>query len=413
MNKKIAIIGGGPSGLMAAEVLSAKGFNVTIYERKPSLGRKFLMAGRGGLNITHSENLESFIKKYGAQSGILEPVINNFPPQALQEWCEGLGEKTFIGTSGRVFPKSFKSSPLLRAWIKRLGTQGVQFMLNHDWQGWDKNDLLFKTAEGLSRIKADAIILALGGASWPRLGSNGSWVDVLKACAIDIAPLRPANCGFVVDWSPVFSTRFQGQPLKPVGLSFQNQHIHGECLIAEKGIEGGAIYRLSSLLREEIYKSGTAELILDLKPDLSLKKILQRLQKPRGRLSLTNYLRKTLNLSNVAIGLLMEKLDRTRLSEYTAAQLAEHIKTYGLKLQAPFSIDRAISTAGGVTFDAVDDHFMLANKPGVFVAGEMLDWEAPTGGYLLQACIASGVYVANGVEHWFASARWSQVIAQN
>jgi uncharacterized flavoprotein (TIGR03862 family) len=248
--KNIAIIGGGPAGLMAAEILSAQNFQVGVYDRKPSVGRKFLMAGRGGLNLTHSEDLNLFIGKYGARSAILGDVIREFPPQALRGWCEGLGEKTFIGSSGRIFPESFKASPLLRAWIKRLESQGVRFMLNHDWQGWDKNALIFKTPAGRVNIEPDAALLALGGASWPRLGSDGSWVDILKAHGVTIAPLQPANCGFFAAWSPVFSGKFAGQPLKPVTLSFNGVRIQGEIMITGQGIEGGAVYALASLLRE-------------------------------------------------------------------------------------------------------------------------------------------------------------------
>lgn len=400
MTKIIAIIGGGPSGLMAAEILSAKGYAVTIYERKPTFARKFLMAGRGGLNITHSENIDDFIERYGAQAKMLEPLIQKFTPQNMQEWCLGLGEETFIGSSGRVFPKSFKASPLLRAWLARLEKQGVHFKLNHDWQGWDKDKLIFKTVEGMIEVKADATLLALGGASWPRLGADGSWVDMLQNEQIEVAPLRPSNCGFYVEWTEFFSNKFKGVPLKPVGLSFKGREINGEFMITENGIEGGAIYALSALLRDEIEAQGAAELILDLKPDLDKGEILQRLKKPRRGMSLSNFLRKNIKLSNSAIGLLMEKLDRTKLSDYTPEQLTQIIKSYPLILTAPFSLDRAISTAGGVKFSALDKNFMVVNKPSVFVAGEMLDWEAPTGGYLLQACMASGVSVAQGIENW-------------
>ena len=403
MSKTIAIIGGGPSGLMAAEVLSAKGFNVSIYERKPSVGRKFLMAGRGGLNLTHSEDLKPFLSRYGERSDRLKPMINQFPPQALRAWCESLGQPTFIGSSKRVFPQSFKASPLLRAWIARLKEQGVDFMLNYEWRGWKEGALVFSTTGEDASVTPDATILALGGASWPRLGSDGGWVDVLKAQNIEIALLRPANCGFYVDWSPVFSARFAGTPLKAAALSFNDQSVRGEFVMTDKGIEGSAVYALGALLREEIARSGSAQLIIDLKPDLDANEIQKRLQRPRAGLSLTNYLRKTLKLPDVAIGLLMEKLDRTKLSAYTPAQLTRAIKFYALDLNGIFSIDRAISTAGGVTFDAIDDNAMLVNKEGVFIAGEMLDWEAPTGGYLLQASLSSGVCAANGVMRWLNS----------
>lgn len=400
MTKKIVIIGGGPTGLMAADILSKKNYNVTIYERKPTFARKFLMAGRGGLNITHSENIDSFIEKYGEQADTLKPIIQNFTPENIRNWCEELGEKTFIGTSGRVFPKSFKTSPLLRAWLKRLEKQNVQFILNHDWQGWDKGQLAFKTSEGLIHVNADATLLALGGASWPRLGADGSWVDILEKEKIEISPLRPSNCGFFVEWSDFFSKKFKGRPLKSIRLSFKNYKINGEFIITENGIEGGAIYSLSAFLRNEIDLNGLAQLTIDLKPDLNKEEVLNRLQKPKRKMSLSNFLRKTLNLSDVTIGLLMEKLNRAKLSDYTPEQLAQYIKFYDLNLNATFSIDRAISTAGGVTFNSIDKNFMLKNNPSVFIAGEMLDWEAPTGGYLLQACMASGVHVASGISNW-------------
>ncbi len=403
MTKKIIIIGGGPTGLMAADVLSSKGFDVIIYERKPSFARKFLMAGRGGLNITHSEEMNSFIQKYDENSEILKPIIEQFTPQNMRDWCLDLGEETFIGSSGRVFPKSFKASPLLRAWLKRLENQGVQFKLNHDWQGWNQDKLIFNIKNGLIEVEATATLLSLGGASWPRLGADGSWVDLLKQENVEVSALRPSNCGFYVEWTDFFSQKFKGHPLKSVEISFKDRKIKGEFIVTEKGVEGGAIYSLSSSLRNEVDLNGVAQLSLDLKPDLNEAEILSRLQKPRRKMSLSNFLRKTVNLSDIAIGLLMEKLDRMKLGEYTPQQLLEHIKFYDLRLNASFPIDRAISTAGGVTFNSIDNNFMLKNKEGVFIAGEMLDWEAPTGGYLLQACMANGVCVAGGIENWIKS----------
>lgn len=389
---------------MAAEVLSAAGLAVCLYERKPSVGRKFLLAGRGGLNLTHSEPLPDFMQKYGDKAAALDKIIKGFTPQDLRNWCEGLGQPTFIGTSGRVFPEAFKASPLLRAWLARLQQQGVRFMLNHHWQGWEQDDLLFQTADGAVRVKADATLLALGGASWPHLGADGTWMDIVKVEGIDTAPLAPANCGFFVDWSDVFKTRFAGQPLKSTGFIFQGKHMRGECVITDKGIEGGAIYALSAALRNEIRRSGTATLILDLKPDLDTKNIQQKLAAPRGALSLSNFLRKTLSIPPVAIGLLMEGTTADERQAFTPQTLAERIKNCTVTLRAPFAIDRAISTAGGIAFTALDDDFMLIQKPGVFAAGEMLDWEAPTGGYLLQACTASGVYAAKGMMRWLAHA---------
>ena len=392
--KNISIIGGGPTGLMAADILSANGYAVTIYERKATFGRKFLMAGRGGLNISNSENIDDFIKNYGIKSSIFKNIINNFTPENLRDWCKGLGERTFIGSSGRIFPESFKASPLLRAWIKRLDQQNVIFKLNHNWLGWKKDNLIFKTKSGIIYIESHMTILSLGGASWPNLGSDGSWVKILKDQNIEVSNLQPSNCGFMVEWSKIFSKRFEGKSLKSVSLSFQDKNILGEFIITKNGVEGGAIYTLSSLLREEINKNGEAKLILDLKPDFNIKETNKRLQKPKLKLSITNYLRKTLNLSDVAIGLLMELPDRNNPSP---EKITNNIKSYALILKKPFGINRAISTAGGVTFNSIDKNFMLNNKKNAFIAGEMLDWEAPTGGYLLQACIANGAFVANTI----------------
>ncbi|MCF8496287.1 MAG: TIGR03862 family flavoprotein [Alphaproteobacteria bacterium] len=399
-SKTIAIIGGGPAGLMAADILSARGFQVSLYERKPSVGRKLLMAGRGGLNLTHSEDIELFIQKYGDRAGILESIIHAFPPSALRAWCEELGEKTFIGSSGRIFPENFKASPLLRAWTARMEKQGVHFMPNYEWQGWAQDHLTFKTSDGTTTIKADAVLLALGGASWPRLGSDGLWVSLLEKEGVTVAPLQPSNCGFCVHWSSVFLEKFAGHPLKGITICLESTKAYGEIMITAKGVEGGAIYALSSLIREEINKKYSATIHLDLKPDINLDSLKERLQKPRGRKSFSNYLRGALNLPPVAIGLLMELPERTMLRDYSAHKLASLIKKYPLTLQGPFPIDRAISTAGGAAFESVNEDLMLLNKPGVFLAGEMLDWEAPTGGYLLQATIATGAHAARGIIKW-------------
>ena len=380
---------------MAAEMLSARGVSVDVYDRKPSVGRKFLMAGRGGLNLTHSEDLNDFIARYGAQADVLAPLVHAFPPSALRSWCEGLGEETFIGTSGRVFPKSFKASPLLRAWIARLESQGVAFHLNHDWQGWDGDALMFQASAGTVCVKADAVLLALGGASWPRLGSDGSWVEILKTAGIAMTPLKPANCGFAVTWSDIFKTKFAGQPLKSIAACAGDQCVQGEMIVTSQGIEGGVVYALSRSLRE-----GPGILNIDLKPDLDASAVAARVSKSRGRESLSNHLRKTLNLSPVAIGLLMEHPDRAKLAQYNPDQLAALIKRYPIHVAGPLGIERAISTSGGITFDALDNNFMLKARPGVFAAGEMLDWEAPTGGYLLQASFATGVHAANGILTW-------------
>jgi len=400
MNSHIAVIGGGPSGLMAAEVLATSGYSITVYEHKPSLGRKFLMAGRGGLNLTHSEDIDKFITRYGLASDRLAPVIAAFPPAALRAWCEGLGQDVFVGTSGRIFPKAFKASPLLRAWLARLESLGVNFALGQRWQGWDENDnLIFTDADDVRMtVKPMATVLALGGASWPRLGSDGSWVGILAAQGISISSLRPTNCGFAVAWSDIFRMRYIGQPLKSVVINFAGIKVPGEIMMTEKGVEGGPVYALSVALRDTIAKQGNAVLHLDLRPNLTLDNYIQKLRVPRGALSFTNYLRKAGGLSPVAIGLLMERSDRKDLSNLPPEKLAALIKNLPIQLTAPFALDRAISTAGGIVFDDLDKNFMIKSKPGVFAIGEMLDWEAPTGGYLLQACFATAVAAAVGIK---------------
>lgn len=400
--KNVAVIGGGPAGLMAAEVLATAGVAVTVYERKPTAGRKFLMAGRGGLNLTHSEDLEKFMTRYGAAAAQLKPIIAGLTPAMLQEWCEGLGQPVFIGSSGRVFPESFKASPLLRAWRARLDDLGVKFLFQHDWQGWDEEgSLVFKTADKNSiKEKPAAVVLALGGASWPRLGSDGSWVPVMEQQKIQVTPLRPSNCGFVVKWSGIFRGRFAGQPLKPVVLSFGDDAVQGEMMIGEKGVEGGTVYALSGKLRDAIAVKGSAVLMVDLRPGLAAGELASRLKMPRRGKSFSNFLRKEGGLSPVAIGLLRESEASQDIQLLGAEGLAALIKALPLCLTAPFPIERAISTAGGIAFDALTDELMLRKKPGVFAAGEMLDWEAPTGGYLLQASFATGAGAACGVLGW-------------
>ena len=393
----IAIIGGGPAGLMAAEVLAQAGLLVNVFERKPSVARKFLMAGRGGLNLTHSEDIDSFLTRYGPAAEFLAPCIRNFPPRALRDWCEGLGEPTFIGSSGRVFPKGFKASPLLRAWQMRIVKLGVRFMLSHEWRGWDNNgNLIFRTPEGdVEMVRPAATLLALGGASWPRLGSDGGWTDILRKKGVDVAPLTPSNCGFTVAWSEVFRQKFAGQPLKSVVMSFGGQTVAGEAMITERGIEGGAIYALSSALREEIAAKGAATLMIDLRPGVTEQDLVRRLDIPRQAKSFSNFLRVSGGISPVAIGLLREAAQDA--PSLPAAKLARLIKALPLCLDAPFGIERAISSAGGIRLTEVDDHFMLKKLPGVFAAGEMLDWEAPTGGYLLQASFSTAVQAARGI----------------
>ncbi|WJR75426.1 TIGR03862 family flavoprotein [Bradyrhizobium sp. NP1] len=399
----VAVIGAGPAGLMAAEVLAQGGARVTVYDAMPSAGRKFLMAGRGGLNLTHSEPLPQFLARYREAAPRLEAAIDAFPPDALRGWCQALGEETFVGSSGRVFPKSFKASPLLRAWLRRLGASGVQFAFRQHWTGWDGDGrLLFEGPEGTRAVAADATVLALGGASWPRLGSDGAWTAILTAKGIAISPLRPANSGFTVAWSDLFRDRFAGQPLKGVALSFGGRSIRGEAVVTRSGIEGGAIYALSAELREAVAASGAAMLRVALKPDLDHDTLAARLSMPRAKQSFSNFLRKALQLSPVAIGLLQEtaKMSGISLSSLSAAGLADLVNAVPVRLDGVAPIARAISSAGGIAFDALDADFMLRHLAGVFAAGEMLDWEAPTGGYLLQASFATGAAAGRGALRW-------------
>jgi uncharacterized flavoprotein (TIGR03862 family) len=380
---------------MAAEVLAQAGRRVTVYDRMPSVGRKLLMAGRGGLNLTHSEPLERFMARYGPAAERLKPLIEAFPPAALIAWAEDLGQPTFTGSSGRVFPKSLKASPLLRAWLGRLASLGVEVRTRHDWLGWDEAGALrFATPDGETTVAADAAILALGGASWPKLGSTGAWAEVLTREGVEVAPLRPANVGFDVAWTEVFRDRFQGSPLKNVSFNFQGQAARGEAMVTRHGLEGGAVYALSAPLRDAVAAAGSAVLEIDLRPDQSIGQLTDRLQAPHGGQTLTNYLRKTMHLSPVEIGLLREA-HGVHLPTAPGA-MARRIKAAPIRLTGVQPIARAISTAGGVALSAVDDQLMLRARPGVFVAGEMLDWEAPTGGYLLQASFATGMAAAKG-----------------
>lgn len=378
---------------MAAEVLSAAGLTVTVHERTPSLGRKFLMAGRGGLNLTHSEPFERFLARYGAAAPALRPILEAFPAQALVAWAGGLGQATFVGSSGRVFPKALKASPLLRAWLARLADQGVAFRTRSTWRGWDETGALLFADGGTAR--PDATILALGGASWPRLGSDGGWAAILSRKGVALSPFQPANCGFEIAWSEMFRDRFAGQPLKAIALSFAGRTVRGEAMTTAYGLEGGAIYALSASLRDAIAAGGEAVVSIDLRPDASLDQIVTRLAGGRAGESLSNRLRKTLRLSPLEIGLLREA-HRPGLPSAPQA-LAAAIKAAPVRLTAPRPLERAISTAGGIALSAVDEGLMLKALPGVWAAGEMLDWEAPTGGYLLQACFASGAWAAKSV----------------
>jgi uncharacterized flavoprotein (TIGR03862 family) len=388
---------------MAAEVLAAGGAAVTVYDAMPSAGRKFLMAGRGGLNLTHSEPLPQFLARYREAAAKLQTAIDAFPPGALREWCEALGEPTFVGTSGRVFPKTFKSSPLLRAWLRRLDAGGVTFAFRHRWTGWDdKGRLLFLTPDGSSAMDARATVLALGGASWPRLGSDGGWTKTLAEKGVTISPLRPANCGFTVAWSDVFRTRFEGQPLKGIALVFGGHTVRGEAVITRTGIEGGAIYALSTELRESILATGEAMLHVALRPDTERGQLAKRISAPRGKQSVANFLRKAAQLSPIAVGLLQEAAinEGQSLPSLPLERLAELAAAVPIKLTGVAPIARAISSAGGISFDELDPDFMIRKLPGLFAAGEMLDWEAPTGGYLLQASFATGVAAGKGVMKW-------------
>jgi uncharacterized flavoprotein (TIGR03862 family) len=396
--RSVAVIGGGPTGLIAAERLAGAGIDVTIYDRMPTFGRKFLMAGRGGLNLTHSESLPDFLARYQPAAEGLGTAIEAFPPDALRAWCHGLGQPTFVGSSGRVFPESFKASPLLRAWLARLDGLGVRIRTRHRFVGWSEAGIAFETPDGPVTCPPGPTLLALGGASWPRLGSDGAWVPLLENMGIAVAPLRPANVGFTVAWSEHFRTRFAGEPLKRIVLSSDGASVRGEALVTLDGIEGGAVYALSRKIREAVAARGETVIHLDLRPDLTRDALARRLSDPKPGQSRSTTLRKAAGLSPVATGLLHEASGRV-LPE-AAGDLAGLIKAVPLRLGAPRPIERAISTAGGIAFASLDERFMLKAKPGTFVAGEMLDWEAPTGGYLLQGAFATGRAAARGLIAW-------------
>ena len=403
---RVAVLGAGPSGLMAAEVLARGGARVTVFDRMPTAGRKFLMAGRGGLNLTHSEGMERFLPRYREGEPLLAPALAGFGPDALRRWCRALGEDTVVGTSGRVFPASFKASPLLRAWLRRLDGLGVAFRPRHRWTGWTPDGALrFETPDGPVVQGFDASVLALGGASWPQLGSDGRWTDLLEAEGVWVAPLRPSNCGFAVAWSPTFRDRFEGQPLKGITLSFRGLASRAEVTVTRAGLEGGGIYALSGPLRDAIAAEGSATLSVDLRPDLPPEAATARLAAARaGKASVSTALRKALKLSPVAIGLLQEvaHAEGRPLGARDDAALAALAAAVPVRLDAAQPIAGAISTAGGVTAGEIDENHMLRRRPGTFAAGEMLDWEAPTGGYLLQACFATGAAAGAGALAWLA-----------
>ena len=401
MKKSIAIIGGGPAGLMAAEVLIQGGTQVDVYDAMPSLGRKFLMAGKSGLNLTHSEPYDKFITRYGVRQKEIEAHLKNFTPDDLIEWAKELGVETFVGTSGRVFPKEMKASPLLRAWLKRLQNSGVNFHMRHNWKGWQNDSLIFDSPDGEIKIKPDATILALGGASWPKLGSRGEWVSWLEQAGVKVEAFRPSNCGFVVNWSNHFSEKFHGHPIKSVVLSFEDFKQQGEFIVTKTGIEGSLIYAASSKLRDALQSKGSAALLLDLAPDSSREKLIAALSKPRGSRSMTSHIEKTIGLKGVKIGLLYEFISKEDFANIE--KLADAIKALPIPLTATAPIEKAISSAGGINFEELDSNLMLKKIPGVFCAGEMLDWEAPTGGYLLSACFATGRGAGRGALEWVKS----------
>jgi uncharacterized flavoprotein (TIGR03862 family) len=384
---------------MAAEVLARNGVQVDVFDAMPSVGRKFLMAGKGGMNITHAEPFDAFLTRYGSRQEEVEPLLRAFPPEALREWIHGLGIATFVGSSQRVFPTDMKAAPLLRAWLHRLREAQVQFHARHRWIGWDaRGELRFAAPDGERSVQADAVVLALGGCSWPQLGSDGAWVSLLEQRHIAVAPLRASNCGFDVEWSTHLRERFVGEPLKSVAATFGDVRKQGECVITAHGIEGGLIYALSAALRDEIARSGSAILHLDLLPDFSAQRVLDEVTHPRGSRSLASHLQSRLGLKGVKANLLREVLSAEQMHD--TALLSRTIKALPLRLVAARPLSEAISSAGGVTFEAVDEHLMLKQLPGIFCAGEMLDWEAPTGGYLLSACFASGLVAGNGVLSW-------------
>lgn len=403
---RVAIIGGGPAGLMAAEVLGQAGVSVVLYDAMPSVGRKFLLAGVGGMNITHAEDYYAFVSRYGERAGKLRPLLDAFTPAALREWIHGLGIDTFVGSSGRVFPTDMKAAPLLRAWLKRLRENGVHIHTRQRWLGWDEHGALrIAGPQGESLIDAHATLLALGGGSWARLGSDGAWVPLLAARGIAIEPLQPANCGFEVEgWSAHLRDKFAGAPLKTVSLALPGSAPRkGEFVLTATGIEGSLVYALSAPIREAINRDGAATVQLDLLPDRTLAQVASALARPRGSQSMAKHLHRQLKLDGVKAALLRELSDAGSFQD--PQTLATAIKALPIRLVRPRPLDEAISSAGGVPFEALDANLMLQQMPGVFCAGEMLDWEAPTGGYLLTACFASGRAAAEGMLRWLQADR--------
>ena len=403
----VAVVGGGPAGLIAAETLASHGFVVSVYDQMPSLGRKFLLAGRSGLNLTHSEELDRLLDRYGDARPVLEHAVRAFGPDHLRAWASSLGEDTYIGTSGRVFPDSWRATPLLRAWLARLVDLGVQVHPQHRWTGIstepvgtrDARKLHFGRPDGsVVDLIADIVVLALGGASWPRVGSDGRWVIPLRECGIRVTELAPSNVGVIADWSPRFVERFEGVPLKNIAITFAGSTIRGDLMVTTRGLEGLPVYSHSAAVRETLAQQGTADLSIDLHPDLNEALLAHRLGNRRPKDSVSNWLRRATGLTPVAIGLMREGTGN--VLPHDATSLASLMKRVTLTVTSTGGINRAISSAGGIALDEIDDRFMLRRYPGTFVAGEMLDWDAPTGGYLLQASFSTGVAAATGAMEW-------------
>lgn len=401
--KQIEIIGGGPAGLIAAEVLSLSGHAVTVYDAMPTFGRKFLLAGKSGLNITHSEDYQRFVSRFGAASDRLRPALDAFTPADVRAWASGLGTETFVGTSGRVFPNVMKASPLLRAWLGRLEAQGVTLLTRHRWTGFAGDDLVFETPNGRAVIHSDVTLLALGGSSWPRLGSDGSWVSLLRGKGVEVGDLQPANCGFDVAWSDLFKARFAGAPLKSVTATSDAGTLPGEFVVSGHGIEGSLVYAHAAALRDRLSSDGRADLRIDLAPGRSVERLARDLDRQDAKASLSNRLRKGAGLEGVKSALLRELLPQTVLAD--PQQLARSIKALPMPVLKPRPIAEAISSAGGIRLDNLDERYMLKSLPGIFATGEMLDWEAPTGGYLLTACFATGRAAAHGIMEWLQARR--------
>ena len=425
LQRSVIIIGGGPAGLMAAEVLAQPGVKVDVYDGMATFGRKFLLAGRGGLNLTHTESRKTFAARYGNRQAQVDSWLQEFAPQDVRAWAHAIGVETFVGSSGRVFPLGMKASPLLRKWLQRLHDGGVSFHRRHLWSGAFVQSgtatvdrvgrsassrapsVEFETPDGRKSVAADAVILALGGGSWARLGSDGAWVNWLRQAGVQVAALKPANCGFDVAWSPVFKQKFEGQPVKPVVLAFGSFRQQGEFIVTKYGVQGSLVYAAAAMLREEILGGAKAVVRLDLAPDKTEAQLLEQLDRPRGSRSLASHWQRTVGMQGVQAGLLREFVPQAEIAN--AARLAHYIKQLPVPLIAARPLDEAISSAGGVMFAALDEHLMLRDLPGVFCAGEMLDWEAPTGGYLLTACFASGRRAGLGALQWLQS----QAAAEN